>query len=77
MLCTLLLGLELFETAYPPSNLCCLSFVSVPHDAHQCKGPSCAEGMLFMPQQALLPGDCELQQLLHTFQLLGTPTEET
>ena len=28
------------------------------------------------PQQALLPGDCELQQLLHTFQLLGTPTEE-
>lgn len=28
-------------------------------------------------QQALLPGDCELQQLLHTFQLLGTPNEET
>lgn len=27
-------------------------------------------------QQALLPGDCELQQLLHTFQLLGTPNEE-
>lgn len=29
------------------------------------------------PQQALLPGDCELQQLLHTFQLLGTPNENT
>ena len=28
-----------------------------------------------MVQSALLPGDCELQQLLHTFQLLGTPNE--
>lgn len=25
----------------------------------------------------LFPGDCELQQLLHIFKLLGTPTEET
>ncbi|GAX74697.1 hypothetical protein CEUSTIGMA_g2145.t1 [Chlamydomonas eustigma] len=27
-------------------------------------------------KQALFPGDCELQQLLHIFKLLGTPTEE-
>ena len=27
-------------------------------------------------QQALFPGDCELQQLLHIFKLFGTPTEE-
>jgi cyclin-dependent kinase len=28
-------------------------------------------------QQALFPGDCELQQLLHVFKLLGTPDEDT
>ena len=28
-------------------------------------------------QVPLFPGDCELQQLLHIFKLLGTPTEET
>ncbi len=27
-------------------------------------------------QKALLPGDSEVQQLLHTFQLLGTPNEQ-
>lgn len=27
-------------------------------------------------QKALLPGDSEVQQLLHTFMLLGTPNEE-
>ncbi len=27
-------------------------------------------------QQPLFPGDCELQQLLHIFKLLGTPTED-
>jgi cyclin-dependent kinase len=27
-------------------------------------------------QQAIFPGDSELQQLLHVFKLLGTPTEE-
>ncbi|ONM42233.1 hypothetical protein ZEAMMB73_Zm00001d044672 [Zea mays] len=27
-------------------------------------------------RQALFPGDSELQQLLHIFRLLGTPTEE-
>ncbi len=27
------------------------------------------------PQQPLFPGDCELQQLLHIFRLLGTPSE--
>ena len=27
-------------------------------------------------QQPLFPGDCELQQLLHIFKLLGTPSEE-
>jgi hypothetical protein len=27
-------------------------------------------------QKALLPGDSEVQQLLHTFQLLGTPNED-
>lgn len=29
------------------------------------------------PQQALFPGDSELQQLLHIFKLLGTPDETT
>ena len=28
-------------------------------------------------QKALLPGDSEVQQLLHTFQLLGTPNEQS
>lgn len=38
---------------------------------------SCAGIFAEMAQkQALLPGDCELQQLLHIFKLLGTPTEE-
>lgn len=27
-------------------------------------------------QQPLFPGDCELQQLLHIFKLLGTPSED-
>jgi cyclin-dependent kinase len=27
-------------------------------------------------QQAIFPGDSELQQLLHIFKLLGTPSEE-
>ncbi len=28
------------------------------------------------PQQPLFPGDSELQQLLHIFKLLGTPSEK-
>ncbi len=28
------------------------------------------------PQQPLFPGDCELQQLLHIFKMLGTPSED-
>ena len=32
--------------------------------------------MCSLLQQALFPGDSELQQLLHVFKLLGTPNEE-
>lgn len=45
----------------------CISFVA----RHWCE-----HSLWFLLQQALLPGDCELQQLLHTFQLLGTPNED-
>ena len=32
--------------------------------------------MPHQPQVALFPGDSELQQLLHIFKLLGTPSED-
>lgn len=44
-----------------------------------CMHPAHAAASASLPpalQQAIFPGDSELQQLLHIFKLLGTPSEE-
>lgn len=47
--------------------------------AHACAPAVCPCQLLASPcclQQAIFPGDSELQQLLHIFKLLGTPSED-
>ena len=62
------------EVGAPACGQQCPGFETTPSLTHPRTPPHAAH--LPALQRAIFPGDSELQQLLHIFKLLGTPSEE-